>query len=131
MKEVAQRLRKSYTIIRRWKVQWNWAERAGAWDNDIAEAAIKKASGEYARMLESQINIGRMLQSKAANALLSMNFDRAEIKHLPSLLEMINSGVKIERTSREMTEKAAEKNQRQNLTINIISREKPFGGEEV
>ena len=79
-------------------------------------------------MLESQINIGKMLQSKAAKALLTINFDDAEIKHLPSLLEMINSGVKIERTSRELTEIAAEKNQRQNLTINIIARDKPVGG---
>ncbi|MBQ7704514.1 MAG: hypothetical protein IJT73_03670 [Selenomonadaceae bacterium] len=128
LKAVAQRLRKSYTIIRRWKVEWDWDIRAGAWDNAIAEAAIKKASGEYAKMLESQINIGKMLQSKAAKALLTINFDDAEIKHLPSLLEMINSGVKIERTSRELTEIAAEKNQRQNLTINIIARE-PAGGE--
>ena len=54
LKAVARKLQKSYTIIRRWKVEWNWGERAGAWDNCIAEQAIKKAAGEYAKMLESQ-----------------------------------------------------------------------------
>lgn len=79
-------------------------------------------------MLESQINIGKMLQAKAANALLNINFEHVEIKHLPSLVEMLNSGVKIERSSRELT---ADKNQPQTLTINIIPRDKPLGGEEV
>lgn len=125
---MAKKLQKSYTIIRRWKVDWAWDERAAAWDNRIADLAIKKASGDYAKMLESQINIGKMLQAKAANALLNMNFEHIEIKHLPSLVEMINSGVKIERSSRELT---ADKNQPQTLTINIIPRNKPLGGEEV
>ena len=79
-------------------------------------------------MLESQINIGKMLQAKAANALLTMNFEHVEIKHLPSLVEMINCGVKIDRSSRDLT---ADKNQANTLTINIIPRKKPLGGEEV
>lgn len=95
------------------------------WDSAIAEAAIKKASGEYAKMLESQINIGKMLQARAANTLLTMSLDAATIKHLPALIEMINSGVKIERSSRELT---AEQNQAQTLTINIISRQTPISG---
>lgn len=128
LKAVAAQLQKSYTIIRRWKVEWDWDARAAAWDNRIAELAIKKASGDYAKMLESQINIGKMLQAKAANALLNINFEHVEIKHLPSLVDMITNGVKIERSSRDLT---AEKNQPQTLTINIIPRNKPVGGEEV
>lgn len=128
LKNVSGRLQKSYTIIRRWKVDWDWDARASAWDNAIAEQAIKKASGEYAKMLESQINIGKMLQARAANALLNIKFDKLESKHLSILIEMINSGVKIERSSREL---AAERNQSNTLTINIIPRNKPLGGEEV
>ena len=126
-KAVAKILQKSYTIIHRWKVEWNWEERATAYDNEIAEAAIKKASSEYEKMLESQIKIGKMLQTKAANAVLKMNFEEATAKHLPALLEMINSGVKIERSSRDLNA-----GKMQNLTINIVTREKPLtGGEEV
>ena len=66
--------------------------------------------------------------SKAANALLKIDFETASAKHLPLLIEMINSGVKIERSSRDL---AAEKNQTNTLTINIIPRNKPLGGEEV
>lgn len=69
-----------------------------------------------------------MLQAKAANAILNTTFEHVEIKHLPSLVEMLNSGVKIERSARELT---ADKNQPQTLTINIIPRNKPLGGEEV
>ena len=127
LKAVTQKLQKSYTIIRRWKVEWNWDERAAAWDNAIAEQAIKKASGDYAKMLEAQINIGKMLQSKAVNVILNLDFNHVEIKHIPSLVEMINSGVKIERSSREL---ATEKNQPNTLTINIIPRSTPLGGDE-
>ena len=96
---VAEELHKSVSLIRRWKEKWNWQERAEAWDNSIAEKARAKKAKDYAKMIEVQTGIGQMLQAEAIKAIKSMDLSKAS---LSSLLEMINSGVKIERSARAM-----------------------------
>ena len=96
---VAEELHKSVSLIRRWKDKWNWQERAEAWDNSIAEKARIKKAKDYAKMIEVQTGIGQMLQAEAIKAIKKMDLTKAS---LPALLEMINSGVRIERTARAM-----------------------------
>lgn len=99
---VSEKLRKSYDLIRRWSKNFNWKERADAWDKFITEKAARQAADEYAKMLEVQINLGKMLQAKAAKAIQNMNFDEVSIKSLPAVVNAINVGVEIERTAREL-----------------------------
>lgn len=118
---VAEKLSKSYTLIRRWKDAWNWEERAASWDNELAEKAIKTAAADYAKMLELQIGIGKMMQSKGAKGLQGMDFDGMPVKYLPSVVNLINSGMKAERTARDIkSQRQATRNNE--LIINIVPR---------
>ena len=99
---VAEKLRKSYDLIRRWSKNYFWQNRADAWDKFISEKAAEKAAEEYAKMLEVQINLGKMLQAKAAKAIQNIDFENVSIKSLPSIVNAINVGVEIERTAREL-----------------------------
>ena len=100
--KVAEKLRKSYDLIRRWSKNYFWQNRADAWDKFISEKAAQKAADEYAKMLEVQINLGKMLQAKAAKAIQNIDFENVSIKSLPSVVNAINIGVEIERTAREL-----------------------------
>lgn len=100
--KVAEKLRKSYDLIRRWSKNYFWQNRADAWDKMIAEKAAQKAAEEYSKMLEVQINLGKMLQAKAAKAIQNIDFENVSIKSLPSIVNAINVGVEIERTAREL-----------------------------
>ena len=68
----------------------------------ISEKAAEKAAEEYSKMLEVQINLGKMLQAKAAKAIQNIDFENVSIKSLPSIVNAINVGVEIERTAREL-----------------------------
>ncbi len=99
---VAEKLQKSYDLIRRWSKKYDWQNRADAWDKEISEKAAQKAAEEYAKMLEVQINIGKMLQAKAAKAIQNIDFENVSIKSLPSVVNAISVGVEIERTARKL-----------------------------
>jgi len=119
---VAEKLHKSCSLIRRWKEKWFWEERAAAWDKNITDKAIEKASEDYAKMIEHQINIGKMMQAKGARALQNMDLDAVPLKFLPSIVNLINSGVTTERTSREI--KMRHKDFDNELIITVV----PKGG---
>lgn len=78
-------------------------------------------------MLGLQINVAKMTQTKGVKSIQKMDFDNAPLSSLPAIISMINSGAKLERTARDLN---AEKFQRQELTINIVPRQKDIGGEE-
>lgn len=126
MIEVARSLKKSYSLIRRWSENWNWDERASAWDNHLTEKAADKAAQEYAQMIERQISIGKMLQARAAKAIQSLDFAKVSARALPALMKMMESGVRIEQSAREI---AATQNPQKSLTIKIVAQETPIGGE--
>ncbi len=101
-RKVAEKLSKSETLIKRWSKKNNWRERADAWDSEMQSRALEKASTEFASMVERQINIGRMFQAKAANAIQQMDFTNLPPKFLPSLIALATAGVKIERSARDL-----------------------------
>lgn len=125
---VAKKLQKSNSLIRRWKEQWNWEKRADAWDKELADKAMEQTAEEYAKMLELQIGIGKMMQAKGAKGLQGMDFEGATMKHLPSIINLINSGVKTERSARDI--KLQRTTRDNELIINIVPK-KNFEGEEV
>ena len=114
---VAEKLRKSYDLIRRWSKNYFWQNRADAWDKMISEKAAKKAAEEYSKMLEVQINLGKMLQAKAAKAIQNIDFENVSIKSLPSVVNAINIGVEIERTARELNLKQKFNDEFEDVTI--------------
>ena len=100
--KVAASLSKSQTLIKRWAKKNNWRERADAWDAEVSRKAMQKASDDFAKMIERQINIGRMFQSRGANAIQQMDLTELPPKFLPALVEMTKVGVNLERTAREL-----------------------------
>lgn len=117
-KKVATLLSKSTTLIKRWARKNRWNERADAWDNELQSRALEKASEEYAAMIERQINIGRMMQAKAANAIQQMDLADLPPKFLPALTAMVSAGVKIERSARDLENAKPQ----ENLLVETLSR---------
>ena len=83
------------------KTIFSWSVHLGGYRINDKEARAKKAK-DYAKMIEVQTGIGQMLQAEAIKAIKAMDLSKAS---LPALLEMINSGVKIERSARAMDKK--------------------------
>lgn len=99
---VARKLSKNLSLIKRWAKQNEWRARADAWDNEVSRKALEKASEDFAAMIERQLNIGRMMQAKGANALQVMDFMNLPPKFIPALVNMLKAGVAIERSAREL-----------------------------
>ena len=126
--DVARELGKSYSLVRRWRDAGDWDTRAAAWDNYVNEKAADKAAQEYSQMIDRQINIGKMLQARAAKAIQTIDMNKLSARALPSLVKMLESGVRIEQAAREI---AAGQNRRQTLTINIVAADDNSVGGEV
>ena len=63
---------------------------------------MEKASNDFAAMVERQINIGRMFQAKAANAIQQMDLTDLPPKYLSPLATLAKVGVEIERSARAL-----------------------------
>ena len=100
--KVSQALRKSQTLIKRWAKNNEWRSRADAWDNEVSKKAMEKTSEDFAKMIERQINEGRMLQGKAVQALQQIDFEALPPKFIPALINMIKIGVEVERSARTL-----------------------------
>lgn len=100
--KVAKALSKSTTLIKRWAKKYRWRERADAWDGELSKRAMEQAATDYAAMITRQINIGRMFQSRGANAIQAMDLANLPPKFLPALVALTQTGVKIERSARDL-----------------------------
>lgn len=108
--KVAEELTKSTTLIKRWAKKHRWRERADAWDSEISRQAMERASEDFAAMVERQINIGRMLQSRAANAIQRMELTDLPPKFLSALVEAVKVGTNLERTARDLKQSKPQEN---------------------
>lgn len=124
--KVAQELRKSLTLIRRWAKRNNWRERADAWDSEVSRRALEQASADYAAMITRQINIGRMFQSRGANAIQAMDLSNLPPKFLPALIDLTKTGANLERSARDLQNR--EKPSQENLFVSTL--EKIWRGEQ-
>ena len=89
----------------------------------ISDKAAQKAAEEYSKMLEVQINLGKMLQAKAAKAIQNIDFENVSIKSLSSIVNAINVGVEIERTARELNLKEpAKENSAENIFVETLTK---------
>ena len=94
---VARQLRKSRTLVDRWKRQWNWAERVRAYDRELEHAAHEEALKAVREMSRRHIGIGVRMQSVAIEALGNISTKKMRPKDVVAL---IHEGTKLERDSR-------------------------------
>lgn len=104
LEAVAQKLNKSVTLMGRWSGQYDWVNRAGAYDDYIEAQARKKLERDAIRrkadMLKRHAEIGRFMQSKGVEYLKQGNsLDKAS-----DAIGAIKSGVEMERKSEGLPE---------------------------
>ncbi len=98
---VAEKLRKSDSLLRRWKNKWNWRERAIAYDSAIAEEARRKVIKERKEMETRHIGIAMQLQKKALEALSVLE---AEEMSPRDIKEFVKLATELERLNRSFEE---------------------------
>ena len=97
IREVAQRLAKSRTLIGRWSVTYQWVERVAAFDADVQRKAHAKAVKKRRNMVDRHISIALKMQEKALMALEQM--DPADIDP-KNLIAMLREATKLEQEMR-------------------------------
>jgi hypothetical protein len=91
---VAQKLRKSYTLIRRWSKTWDWEPRARAYDNHLIEAELEAIKKERVKSARRHISIARSFQNKVIARLNKL--DAGELS-TADMVRWFDISVKIER----------------------------------
>ena len=99
--EVAQKLRKSISLIRRWASDWEWKNRVIAWDSDVEQKAKEAAQKELKAMILRHIKIGMAIQEKGLKGLNHLDPKRMGAI---SVREFLDFGTKLERDSRALIE---------------------------
>lgn len=95
--KVVQKLNKSRAIIGKWSSQWNWVDRARAWDNEITKQGKAAAVKRVKEMTGRHINIAMQLQKKALEALAALDLEAMSPKDIK---EFIKTASELERSSR-------------------------------
>lgn len=87
--KVAERLKKSSTLIYRWASKYNWGERARAWDNSILEEAREEIKRSVGRRLLKQWKQSIALQDKSFDEIIRLLAKNP--RSLKSLTELYNA----------------------------------------
>lgn len=95
---VARKLNKSGTLCHRWKLRYNWRDRADAYDASIAEEARKEAITEREKMQKRHIRIALQLQEAALLALENIKPKDMGAKDIKEFLKL---ATELERMNRE------------------------------
>ncbi len=96
---VAEKLRKSGSLIRRWKDKFDWYERVRLFDNDVEKKAMAKVVEERKKMIERHIGLSMNIQAKALQALQLLSAEELSVK---DIREYIKLGTELERISRTL-----------------------------
>lgn len=116
--EVSKRLKKSRTLIDRWRAKWDWPERARAYDNELEREAKAQAVKELRDMTDRHIKIAKELQRKALEALKDLPTEKLAPKDIK---EYIKVSTELERLNREFNaDDHAEQEASKVPIINII-----------
>lgn len=102
---VVKQLKKSRSLIDRWKNAWNWEERVIAYDNNVEREAKEEAVKEKKTMLTRHIKIAMQVQKKALQAL-----DNLDVKEMSpkDIKEYIRMATDLERLSRTFDDEKQE-----------------------
>lgn len=105
---VVKRLKKSRSLIDRWKDRWDWPERVRAYDNELEKAARAKAVKERKAMTDRHIGIAMQLQKKALEALTSLSVEDMSAKDIKEYIKMATDLERLNRTLEEESSKGNE-----------------------
>ena len=97
VRAVGQRLVKSGSLISRWSSQYNWVERARAYDNHLLKERTLKAKKAQRDMNRRHIGIAGRLQQKALDVLDQLSNAEFEPR---DVVEFFKLGAELERLSR-------------------------------
>lgn len=127
---VVKELKKSRSLIDRWKVRWDWSERVREYDNDQERKAKKEAEKGLRDMYTRQTKIALSVQSKALKALEKLDPDTMSVKDIK---EYIKIGTELERLNRSFAagqyeEKAANANSLADTIISAYEKRKDGEG---
>lgn len=100
---VVERLKKSRSLIDRWKDRWEWKERVRAYDNELEKEARAKAVKDRKAMTERHIGIAMQLQKKALEALSSLSVEDMSPKDVKEYIKMATD---LERLNRMFEEQS-------------------------
>lgn len=103
LRKVEQELDKSHTLIGRWASRYNWVERTRQYDNYIVREEVEIARKNLADMRKRQIEQGKLLQSRAVQAIVnkSRKDDGLDYESMSTLVKMMSTGIMIEEKARE------------------------------
>lgn len=85
---VADKLQKSYTLIRRWKCKWDWEIRVTAYDNDLEKQAFREKRKLVADTRKRQLQIAMQLEKKALEALNTVDPEGMSPRDIKELLRL-------------------------------------------
>lgn len=89
-RKVAEKLKKSTTLIHRWADKFDWKNRAIAWDNSLLEELRIKEKQNLSKTIRRQLKELKNFQEKAADGLSQKDLSKASVK---SLNEMYHSAL--------------------------------------
>ena len=81
-KKVAEKLKKSTTLIYRWADKFDWKNRVIAWDNSLLEELRKTEKQNLSKTINRQLKDLQNFQSKAAESLNQKDLSKASVKSL-------------------------------------------------
>lgn len=97
LQKVSKQLKKSMAMIGRWSSDWNWRERAAAWDGEQDKLARADQVKEIAEMRRLQAARGAKMQEKAMEALEQMEIEKLSPA---DVVRLMAEGAKLERLGR-------------------------------
>lgn len=94
IRDVAQKLDKSLTIIGRWSSANNWVERVQAYDDHLEQIERKQLEKKRLEQRERRLNISLAFQAKMVKALERMSVDDMKAIELANALRIVNAEIR-------------------------------------
>lgn len=108
-------------ILKRYSGQWGWRRRVDAWDRELDRHRRKMAFHEIEKMRDRHVKLSQSMQSLGATELrkwlekCQQKVKDKEVIKLREVIQLIEAGVKLERTTRGEPESIVE--ERQQLSV--------------
>ena len=111
--EVCERLSKSRQLISRWKANYDWDERARAWDNELQKEAHREAVKDLKDMTSRHVKISMQLQNKALEALSNLKPEEMSPKDIKEFIKMATDLERLNRMSSATKDESIEEEEQQ------------------
>lgn len=124
---VCDELSKSRQLITRWKSNYNWDERARAYDNEIDKQAHQEAVKNLKDMTNRHIKISIQLQKKAMEAMAILKPEEMTPKDIKEFVKMATELERLNRTMAANQEESVDENDQTRTEIYLPEKEADDG----